>query len=108
MGNKKRLSIFKIINLFKKISTYMWSGNDYERRFVNINKIFILQVFYFSLDSLNQSSAPMIIGITVTTMFLVLIIIILTGILCFRWRKNRLSSKGNKTNKCKCKKRKEI
>jgi hypothetical protein len=39
----------------------------------------------------------MIIGIVVTTSFLILSILIIIGIVCCRWRKNRL----NRTNKCK-------
>ncbi|CAF3752170.1 unnamed protein product [Rotaria socialis] len=48
-------------------------------------------------DSLIRSSVPMIIGIVVTTSFL--IISIITGILCCCCRKNRSLSKTNKTNK---------
>lgn len=42
----------------------------------------------------------MIIGIVVTTSFLLLSILIIIGILCCRWRKNRLTSNTNKANKC--------
>jgi hypothetical protein len=42
----------------------------------------------------------MIIGIVVTTSFLLLSTLIIIGILCCRWRKNRLTSNTNKTNKC--------
>ncbi|CAF0851701.1 unnamed protein product [Adineta ricciae] len=50
-------------------------------------------------DSLNRSSAPMIIGIVVTTCFLILIILIIIGILCCRWRKKQLTSNVKRTNK---------
>ncbi|CAF2499193.1 unnamed protein product [Rotaria sp. Silwood2] len=50
-------------------------------------------------DSFNRNSAPMIIGIVVITSFLILIILTLIGILCCRWRKNRLKSNADKTNK---------
>ncbi|CAF1149884.1 unnamed protein product [Rotaria sp. Silwood1] len=50
-------------------------------------------------DSFTRNSAPVILGIVVISSFLILIISILFGILCCRWRKNRLASNINKTNK---------
>lgn len=48
-------------------------------------------------DSNQRSSAPMIIGIVVTSCFLLLSLLIILGIFCCRWRKNRLTDA--KTNK---------
>ena len=64
---------------------------------------FFLEIILFILDSNNRISAPMIIGIVVTTSFLILIILIIIGIFCCRWRRNRLTSNINK-----CKKKKHL
>ncbi|CAF0774952.1 unnamed protein product [Adineta steineri] len=50
-------------------------------------------------ESNNRSTTAMIIGIAVTTCFLILIISIIIVILCCRWRKKRLTSNVNRTNK---------
>lgn len=54
---------------------------------------------FFLLDSNQRSSAPMIIGIAVTSCFLMLSLLIIVGIFCCRWKKNQLTD--TKTNKCK-------